>query len=499
LDGLDDEKESRRRLGEAGFERPDAAYGVLRDIVRLRFLPDSLARYAAHVERMLPRLLYGMSRATDPDRAITQLGRFMVSIGPKAGFLVLLEENPRLIDLLAVLFSQSDLLAGVLIRHPAILDSLVDRRSAALVKSRADLAGELDQMLGPEDDLEAALLVIRRFRNDELLRVGLYDLLDKITWDQVQTQLADLAELILDRTMVLAARQVLPGRAPSDIPLSVLGLGKMGGRELWYGSDLDLIFVLDPEGDLPIESAVRLAQRLISYLSLHLDAGPGYSIDSRLRPSGGQGPLVVTADSFGRYHETSQLWERQALIKLRPVWGPEGLGDRVMALASRAVYDRGLPSDAAAQIHRIRHRMTKERAKLKLGQISLKFSPGGVVDAEFLTQYLQLTHGREHPGPIRSTRTRSALEALARAGFGPPGLARVAEAYPFLSHFSGRLGLSYDRSGDRAVYRPEEIDRIHPPLSGGSAARALERAMAQVAEAYALVFGGAQNGSGERP
>jgi hypothetical protein len=91
------------------------------------------------------------------------------------------------------------------------------------------------------------------------------------------------------------------------------------------------------------------------------------------------------------------------------------------------------------------------------------------------------------------------LEALAQAGFGPPGLTRVAEAYPFLSHFSGRLGLSYDRSGDRAVYRPEEIDRIHPPLSGGSAARALERAMAQVAEAYALVFGGAQNGSGERP
>ena len=296
--------------------------------------------------------------------------RFLAAIGTKTGFLLLLEEHPKLINLLSILFGSSDYLAGILINHPGILDSLIDRRSAKPVKNKETMADELSTMVSLEKDPENLLTVIRRFKNDETLRIGLYDLLGKLSLIQVQSQLTDLAEVVMDRTMALVSKMVLRGRPLKDapFPLVVMGLGKLGGRELIYGSDLDLIFVMG-EGTKPslsLEDSVRLAQRFISFLSIHLEAGPGYEIDSRLRPSGSRGPLVVTVDSFTKYHLTSMLWERQALLKMRQSLGPASLGDRVKLEAKKAVFCHELPDDAARQIDDLRQRMSKERSRAQI-------------------------------------------------------------------------------------------------------------------------------------
>jgi glutamate-ammonia-ligase adenylyltransferase len=489
---LDDGSIAKELLAKAGFRRPDAALAALTNIREEKFLPDRLQRYTANLERLVPLLLAGAGRAADPDRAILHLERFLGSIGPKAGFLVLLEENPKLIELLSILFGASEYLSGILINHPAILDSLIDRRSAQMVKSRKAMADELTLMLSGADDTETALAVIRRFKNDETLRVGLYDILGRLPFLKVQSQLTDLAEVVMERTMSLAGRDVLKEDWYEDFPLAVMGLGKLGGVELTYGSDLDLLFVLGPKSDgseIPMETAIRLGQRLISYLSVYLDAGPGYEIDSRLRPSGRSGPLVVSPDSFKRYHATSLLWEKQALVKLRGILGPSGLRGRVRAAATRIAFDLDLPDDAAGTIDDMRRRMAKERGKVKPDQINPKFSRGGLVEVEFLTQYLQLRYGREHGGEVRSPSTRTALKALSEKGLGPKGLDKTADAYGLIGQYNSRLSLVYDRSGDRAAYTAEEISRAPLPGDPQDAAGTLGAAMDLVKETYDEVFG----------
>ena len=493
LDVLSDDETSLNILADVGFKRPDAALASLRAIREQRFLPVPLVRrYGSHLERLLPSLAASAAATPDPDRAVLHLERFMASIGPKAGFFILLEENPRLIKLLSVLFGSSDYLSSVLINHPGILDSLIDRRSGRPVKDKKELISDLDDMLGREEDPESALTIIRRFKNDETLRIGLYDLLDKISYTKIRTQLSDLAEVVMERTMELAGRLIMPGWTPKDgFPLLVMGLGKLGGRELSYGSDLDLVFILDGKRGAEargVETVVKLAQRFISYLSVYLEAGPGYEIDSRLRPSGGHGPLVVSLQSFAKYHETSQLWERQSLLKLRRVIGSTGVGGRVKAAANQAIFGRSLPADAAAKIHHLRMRMGRERGRIKPGTVNLKFSPGGSVDAEFLTQYLQMIHGGDAKGGMRSQTTRTALSTMVASGL--KDLAGVIPAYDYLSRSASRLSLLYARSGDRAAYTVEEIDAAHLPDSEETSGNEkLSDAMTVIKKAYEQTFG----------
>ncbi len=490
LDNLDDEEFSLKILADVGFFRPESALAACRNIREERFLPDRLARYRRQLERLMPVMIAETASTPDPDRAILHLERFLTSVGPKAGFFVLLEENPQLVNLLAVLFGASDYLSGVLINHPGILDSLVDRRAARLVKTKPVMFEDLNTVLGVEDDPEIQLGIIRRFKNDEILRIGLYDLLGELSLTEVQDQLTDLAEVVMTRTLVLAAGQVFPGREfPGLPPLSAMGMGKFGGRELSYGSDLDLIFVLGlGRSSLKMEEAVRLAQRLTSYLSLPLEHGPGYEIDSRLRPSGTSGPLVVNPAAFAKYHQNSQIWERQSLLKMRPVLGPKSLGARMRRLAARAVFEQELPADAVSQIDRLRQRMAVERGQLNPDTINLKFSPGGLVDVEFITQYLQMVHARNRTGGLRATSTRTALRALVRHGLGPEGLAELIPAYELISRVANRLNLIYARSGDATAYTAEEIGSLNLAVTGPDPLISLEEAMDKVRRIYDDLF-----------
>lgn len=494
LESLYDTEASLAILKEAGFKRPDAALAACRNIRQERFLPDSLARYGANLERLLPAMIAGAASSFDPDRAVLHLERFLGSIGPKAGFFVLLEENTSLIKLLSILFGSSDYLSDILINHPALLDSLIDRRSAVLVKNKALMASELDVMLGQDDDPESCLTVIRRFKNDETLRIGLYDLLDKLSLNRINSQLTDLAEVVMDRTMALAAEMVLPGKDIRNSPLSVavMGMGKLGGRELTYGSDLDLIFILGQGKNLTnigMEEAIKLSQRFISFISLYMEAGPGYEIDSRLRPSGGSGPLVVTLESFENYHQSSQLWERQALIKMRRALGPPQLCSKIKTLANKVIFNSQIPEDAAARINSLRDKMTRERARLRPGFINPKFSAGGMVDAEFMTQYLQMLHGKDKKGGVRSTSTAAALRALAASRLGPPGLAAAAPAYEYVCRTASRLGLLYARHGDRAAYNEEEISQLRLKPGDPDPYETLKSSMEVIRNLYVEVFG----------
>ena len=485
LDHLGEEETSLRLLEGLGFQRPGAAWAACQGMRALRDLPDSLSRYRQPLERLLPRLIAEAASSPDPDRALLHMERFLARIGPMGSFILLLEENPNLVHLLALLFGTSEYLSRILIQHPGTLDGLIDRRSARRIKDRAALAEDLETALLNGTDPETRLELTRRFKNDELLRIGLYDLLGVLAFHEMEEQLTLLAETVMASTLALAV-ELVPGAA--RLPLLVAGLGKIGGRELSYGSDLDLIFVLGGGKGAAMETAVKVVQRFINFLSVPMSEGPGYDIDSRLRPSGTFGPLVVTPVSFARYHQTSQLWERQALLKLRPLLGPASLGRRVKTLANRVVFGRPLPEDAARQIAKLKERMARERGRVRPGWISFKFSPGGLVEAEFLAQYLQLVHGAGAAGGVRSPSTRKALAALSRRGLGPAGLKDVAEAYALLGRVSSRLRLVHGRSGDEAAFTAEEVATLNLPDLKPDPAEAVRRAREAVETAYGKIF-----------
>lgn len=198
--------------------------------------------------------------------------------------------------------------------------------------------------------------------------------------------------------------------------------------------------------------------------------------------------MVVTSESFAHYHRASLLWERQALLKMRRVAGPGPLGGRVKALANQALFGRPLPDDAAAKIHDLKQRMVRERGRVKPGTINFKFSPGGLVDVEFVTQYLQLVYGRHIKGPVRSPNTRTALAALAARKDLGPKLDGLADAYERLSRAAGRLALVYNRSGDRAAFTPDEIDRALAVENQPTASADIQAALDRVAAVYAVVL-----------
>ena len=249
---------------------------------------------------------------------------------------------------------------------------------------------------------------------------------------------------------------------------ALLAMGKLGGREIDYHSDLDIIFVFDPQGETQggslgrrisnLEYFVKIAQRIITIMTLRTTEGNLYEIDTRLRPSGNAGPLVTTLESFERYHaESAQVWERQALIKARAVAGDTELGERLERAARRFAYERPWELAVAEEIARMRARMEKEIAREQAGVLNLKTGRGGIVDVEFAVQLLQLRYGAGKSA-LQAPNTLSALGALRAAGHLPPAEAdALAGGYTFLRTLEDRLRLLRNRS-------TSELDSTEPDL-----------------------------------
>ncbi|MGB7949600.1 MAG: bifunctional [glutamate--ammonia ligase]-adenylyl-L-tyrosine phosphorylase/[glutamate--ammonia-ligase] adenylyltransferase, partial [Candidatus Binatia bacterium] len=262
---------------------------------------------------------------------------------------------------------------------------------------------------------------------------------------------------------------------------AVLGMGKMGGRELDYNSDLDLVFIYDAgdeaqsrggsQGRLGAhEFYVRVGQKLITYLSAPTEEGIAYKIDMQLRPSGKSGPLVSSLDAFREYHKTSSLlWERQALIKARSVAGEPVLKKAIERVVESFAYGQGLTPEGVAEIHHLRMRMERELAREDEARFDLKKGKGGLVDIEFLSQMLQLAHGFSHP-ELRRRETLRALSALHEKKILKTSEYRLlSEGYLFLRILDHRLRLERDQSIDAFEREPGRLERIAHALGYGKA------------------------------
>jgi [glutamine synthetase] adenylyltransferase / [glutamine synthetase]-adenylyl-L-tyrosine phosphorylase len=493
----DPEVERPRRQALAarrGLVDPERAVAALELLGRRRtsFWPGADPGHAV-------ALLADALGTPDPDQALGRLADFAAALRDPEPWFRLLAEHRRVARLLLSLFGTSDFLSKRFLRHPELLDVLLREDGVALEKDRPALEAEVDERLAAlastavrgepveprsaqdqDEQLERQLGELRRWHDEEVLRIAIHDIAGTIDLASVATQLTALAEIAVARCLALAeAEAAARGRAAPG-RLCVVAMGKLGGRELGYHSDLDLVFLHPGERHEEHERFSRLAQRLLAFLQMPLREGRLYAIDTRLRPSGSQGALVVGAEAFARYHlGEARLWERQALLRARPVAGDVGLFDAIRArVLDGVVYRPGRQEDRAAlaaEIRRMRERIEAEVAAERTRGKNPKTGRGGLVDVEFATQFLQLAHGADHPA-IRTPTTPVALARLRAEGLlSEAEYAALKEGYAFLRRVELRLRIVHD------------FPIAHLP-SGGPALAQLARRLGWHGDAPAAAF-----------
>lgn len=449
-------------LGATGFRDPERARHTLRLIVEGRPLVPYAGALRAALERLLPLLLDALWRTADPDEALNQFERFLAAAGPRAGLIELLAADSGALAGLVRLCAGGDLLTQLLVQQPELLTSLADRRALARPKARRDFRAALAPVFEPALPEGERRDRLRRIKQAEELAVVWRYLLGGTTIEHYSREMTALAGATLDAGWLLAleglvARHGVPrGPGGAFVPAVLVGLGKLGGRELTTGSDLDvfLLFGEDGETDGPerIEAHAyygEAVERLAGALGDITAAGVAFPVDLRLRPgSKGSGFASSLAAAERYYREFGDLWERQTLTRARVVAGDRRLARATRALLRRLVYAAPLPRRALEEIVAVRRRMELELGKETPGRLHVKFGHGGLVEVEFLAQALQLVHGAGRP-EVRQASTAGALRALARAGALPEATAAaLAEHYRFLRRLSAALRLLGARPPD---------------------------------------------------
>ena len=464
-------------LAERRFQNVDAAYEnllLLRDGPPRAHLTERMRRILG---KIAPLLLQEIFASPDPDMALTNLERFLCAVGSRSSFYALLAENREIMKLIVSLFGMSEFLSKIFIGHPELLDSMVARTYASYFKERQAMVEELVALLAPAGYFEERLDILRRYRHEEFLRIGMNDVYGKVGQTEIATQLTWLADTCLGAAC-LAARQELgrfgrplyedAGGEVKEASMAIVGMGKMGGFELNYHSDLDIIYIYDHQGMTDGERQItnheyfaKLGQKIISILTTQTREGYVYKLDTRLRPSGNAGPLVTSLESFKNYHRReAQIWERQALTKARVVTGSEILKEGIEEIIRHTVYGAGADETVRGEIHRLRMRMETELAKEKEGSYNIKTGRGGLVDVEFVVQYLQLKHGRDYPD-IRSTNTIVALKSMKGGGIlAEDACETLLSGYKFLRRLENRLRIIHDYSMNALGGSREYLNRL---------------------------------------
>jgi len=455
-----------------GFTNPDAAYDSLL-MLRGGDPHRRLTRRGRRsLEKMAPLLMGELLDSPNPDQALNNLEAFLRRIHARSSFFSLLVENPSIVRLLIALFGSSQLLSRIFIQRPELLDTMVLRSDAIAIKTHQQLEDDLAEQMAFAEDYELQLDTVRRFRNEEFLRIALNDLHGQMKQGEGAKQLSWLAEACLAQACRMA-RHELVGRfgvpfngeaegQERETAFAVIGMGKLGGLELNYHSDLDIIFIYEQEGQTcPVEETdaqrfrkisnheyfAKLAQRIITALSLVTREGIVYKIDTQLRPSGNQGSLVTSLAAFQRYHhESAQPWERQALTKARVVCGPNEFTTHLQQVIFRLVFERPLPDNLQTEIYRLRQRMEVEKAQEREDRINIKTGRGGMVDVEFIVQYLQLLHANTNDS-LRIQNTVELLEVMGKNKILPLEDADLLiNGYKFLRRLENKLRLLHDQS-----------------------------------------------------
>ncbi len=393
--------------------------------------PDDRARGGQNAPRNIAGSSDRAAPLSDPDRVMTRLDSFVAAYGARATLFEVWNSTPRIFELLVLLFDRSEFLAELAIRTPDLVDELVLSGRLQQRKTAVETLRDLRHGINDADQH----LWLRRYHQAELMRIGLRDILGLADFEQHLVELSSLADACLQFALEIALRR----HRLKKPPFAIIGLGKLGGAEIDYGSDLDILFVSDPKsGDAHRLS--RVAVMVLDLMSQRTEQGVVFQTDARLRPDGQKGLLVNHLLAYEEYYlQRAQLWEIQSLTRSRVVAGNETVGERFRQMALKLTHFRQPPSGLGEYhpewkrtIHEMRMRIEKERIPTGKDDLAIKTGTGGLMDAEFIAQALCLENGWQEAN------TLAALERARASGVGA-WLEELIRAYRQLRRVEGIL------------------------------------------------------------
>lgn len=434
-----------------GVGRAREVAGVLHNFANATATRQIDATSRERLQRFIPRLVSEVAASERPLRAIRRTLSVVEQVLRRSAYLALLNENHAALARLVDLCARSHYIADQIARYPALLDELLDPRLYSDTVTRADLAAELaTKLTGADDDSEACMKIIGQFHRSTIFRIAIADYNGKLPLMKVSDGLTWLAEVVLEEVLRvawrdLAERHGAPGYVLDGVRyeagFGIIAYGKLGGLELSYGSDLDIVFLHNSagskqvtDGEKSLDNGLffsRLVRRLVHFLTTQTGSGQLYEIDTRLRPDGGKGLLVTSTDAFERYQEEhAWTWEHQALLRARAVAGSTAVAAEFERIRRETLSGRVRHEQLRDDVISMRRKMRAELDRSDGDQFDLKHGKGGIGDIEFLVQYRVLDAARQRPDVIVFSDNIRQLDALVAANCIPAEVgAALQDAY----------------------------------------------------------------------
>lgn len=411
-----------------------------------------------YLAKLVPQLLYLLQQQQAGPAVLNRVLGVFRQIVTRTAYLELLFENNAALKQLVLLCSQSGWLAEQLARYPMLLDELIDPAQLYQVATVADYRDRLRQHMlrVPDDDLELLMETLRQFKQAQQLRIAAADISGVLPLMKVSDHLTWLAEVIMAQVVELAWQQMVqrygkPANASEqDKGLAVIAYGKLGGWELGYGSDLDLVFVHNcdsqapTDGERPIDSKqfyLKLVQRVLHLCTTRTNSGVLYEVDTRLRPSGNSGLLAVNIDTYQQYlQQEAWTWEHQALVRARAIYGADAMQQRFLHIRQQILSTPRDIAKLAADVVQMRQKLRQHHG---LETEDPKHSSGGIVDLEFISQFLVLAYAHQHAALYRYSDNIRILDAAAECGLlSSAQVQQLQQAYQLLRGYGHRQTLA---------------------------------------------------------
>ena len=439
-----------------------------------------------YLAKLVPQLLFMLQQQQCSPAVLNRVLGVFRQIVTRTAYLELLYENHAALKQLVLLCNQSGWLAEQLARYPMLLDELIDPAQLYQVSSQNDYRDRLRQHMlrVPSDDLELLMETLRQYKQAQQLRIAAADISGVLPLMKVSDHLTWLAEVIMAQVVELAWQQMvqrygLPANASDDNKgLAVLAYGKLGGLELGYGSDLDLVFVhnCDSQGATSGERAIdskqfylKLVQRVLHLCTTRTNSGVLYDIDTRLRPSGNAGLLAIHIDTYGQYLlQEAWTWEHQALVRARAIYGNTALQQRFAGIRQQVLT---LARDGATLRDDVRQMREKLRQHHGAQADDPKHSVGGIVDLEFISQYLVLAYARQHAGLYQYSDNIRILAAAADCGLlSQQQASQLQQAYQLLRGAGHRQTLAPATlpAADSLAQAKQQVEQVWQQLFSGA-------------------------------
>lgn len=430
--------EALERLQQVGYDEPQQVLMALKTLYAGRAYRAQDAISRKRLDTLMPLLIAAVGACDDAALVLGRILPLIEAIARRSVYLTLLAEHPVALSQLIQLSGASPWIAEYLSRYPVLLDELLDPRDLYAPPDRTALTAQLREEFRHIDplDTETQMDRLRVFKHTNTLRVAAADVMNALPLMRVSDQLTWIAEVILNHVLTITWRQMVTryGQPRCEIDgrtreagFAIIAYGKLGGIELSYSSDLDLVFLHDSagerqmtDGDKPIDNAVffvRLTQRLVHALTALTQAGQLYAVDTRLRPSGASGMLVSSIQAFDRYqHSDAWTWEHQALVRARPIAGSARVAERFQHIRAELLAKARDITALRREVREMRARMWRELGGRDPQRFDLKKDPGGITDIEFMVQYCVLAHAHQYPSLSEFTDNIRILDGLAACG-----------------------------------------------------------------------------------